>query len=81
MSTSLSLGLQPTLAQVRAQLRGTAEPHLFVALPPPREVVQVLRLGAGTANSAVDVRPHAADADYVLPIPGGSVRIPKPREA
>ena len=22
-----------------------------------------------------------ADADYVLPIPGGSVRIPKPREA
>lgn len=65
-SVSRSLGPRPTLAQVQALLQGSAAPHLFVALPPPREVVQALRLGAGTANSAVDARPHPADADYLL---------------
>lgn len=60
------LGARPAAAEVRTVLRRLQVSRIFAALPPPRELVTALRLGAGTEAPSVEVVSSPAEADYQL---------------
>lgn len=61
-----NLGKTPTAKSVLDKLVSTGQPKLFVHLPPPVELANDLKLGAGTANTLVDVSPSPERAQYLL---------------
>jgi len=65
--TSVNLGAQPTVAAVLKMLSITeGKPRVFVHLPPSKELGNRIKLGEGTAKSAIAVTRARDEALYLL---------------